>query len=84
MPLELDMLVSIMLYQAWRRLKESQLEDTEPKPTRELFQGEQLQEGSSADSEIERKLSEQHQLIQRLQQENKELQNSLEIAKIEV
>ena len=75
-----------MLYQAWRRLKESQLEDTEPKPTRELFQGEQLrmQEGASTDSEIERKLSEQHQLTQRLQQEDKELQNSVKIAKIEV
>jgi len=43
-----------------------------------------MQEGASTDSEIERKLSEQHQLIQRLQQENKELQNSVEIAKIEV
>ena len=86
MSLELDTLVSILLYQAWRRLKESQPEDTEPKPTWKLFQGEQLhiQEGASADSEMERKLSEQHQLIQRLQQENKELQNSLEIAKIEV
>ena len=53
-------------------------------PAQELLQGDQLREEESTDGEFERQLSEQHQLMQRLQQENKELQNSVQLAKIEV